>query len=171
MLKYLVRLLKAFNANVKPSQIVNSFSIGLILGLMPKTNLLWFMLLIFFSFVRINKPGYFISMLVGTAFARLLDPMFDSLGYAFLTLPPLQNFFAAVLDVPFVAFTKFNNTIVSGSLLFGLLCYIPLYCVLFLLLKAWRKWIAPKFNDSKILKTLYKLPLLAKIASKISAGV
>ena len=64
MLQYLVDLLKAFNANVKPSQIANSFCIGLILGLMPKNNLLWYILLVFFAFVRINKPGYFIMMII-----------------------------------------------------------------------------------------------------------
>lgn len=169
MLKYLVNLLKAFNANVKPSQIANSFCIGLILGFMPKNNLLWYILLVFFAFVRINKPGYFIMMIVGSCLSTIADPLFDRIGYAVLTFAPFQNFFAWLLDIPFVGFTKFNNTIVCGSLVSGIICYIPLYVIMFFIIKAWRKWIAPKFNDSKILKTLYKIPLLAKIAGKVSS--
>ena len=41
MLNYIINLLKALNSNSKPSQIANSFCIGLILGFMPKNNLLW----------------------------------------------------------------------------------------------------------------------------------
>ncbi len=170
MLKYLVNLLKAFNANVKPSQIANSFCIGLILGFMPKTNLLWYILLVFFAFVRINKSGYFIMMIVGACLAPLADSLFDKVGYAVLTFAPFENFFAWLLDIPFVGFTRFNNTIVCGSLVCGIICYIPLYVLMFFAIKAWRKWIAPKFNDSKLLKTIYKIPLLGKIVSKVSAN-
>lgn len=170
MLKYLVNLLKAFNANVKPSQIANSFCIGLILGFMPKSNLLWYILLVFFAFVRINKPGYFIMMIVGACLAPLADSLFDKVGYAVLTFAPFENFFAWLLDIPFVGFTRFNNTIVCGSLVCGIICYIPLYVLMYFIIKAWRKWIAPKFNNSKLLKTIYKIPLLGKIVTKVSAN-
>lgn len=170
MLKYLVNLLKAFNANVKPSQIANSFCIGLILGFMPKNNLLWYILLVFFAFVRINKPGYFIMMIVGSCLAPLADSLFDKVGYAVLTFSPFENFYAWLLDVPFVGFTRFNNTIVCGSLISGIICYIPLYILMYFIIKAWRKWIVPKFNDSKLLKTIYKIPLLGKIVNKVSAN-
>lgn len=167
MLNYIVNLIKALNANSKPSQIAASFSIGLLLGFMPKNNLLWYVVFIFFAFVRFYKPAYLIMIGVGSIFASFLDPLFDTLGYAVLTIGKLQGFYGWLLDVPFVGFTKFNNTIVTGSLVFGLICFIPLFVLMIFAIKAWRKYVAPKFIDSKILKTLYKLPLLEKIASKI----
>lgn len=167
MLNYIINLLKALNSNAKPSQIANSFCIGLILGFMPKNNLLWYILLVFFAFVRINKTGYLIMILAGSLTASFLDPLFDTVGYAVLTFPKFQSFFMWLLDVPFVGFTKFNNTIVCGSLVLGILCYIPLFFIMLGIIHLWRKFIAQKFNDSKILKTIYKLPLLGKIASKI----
>lgn len=166
MLSYLINFLKALNSNSKPSQIANSFCIGLILGFMPKNNLLWYMLFIFFAFVRINKCGYYIMILIGTLFAYLLDPVFDKIGWAVLNFAPLENFYVWALDVPFVGFTKFNNTIVAGSLVFGLLMYIPFYIVMYIFIKLWRKHIAPAFNDSKVLKTIYHIPVIGKIASK-----
>ncbi|MCR5400532.1 MAG: TIGR03546 family protein [Treponema sp.] len=168
MIQYLVDLLKAFNANIKPSQIANSFCIGLILGLMPKNNLLWYILLVFFAFVRINKPGYFIMMIIGACLAPVFDPLFDKVGYAILTYAPLENFYSRLLNVPFVGFTRFNNSIVCGSLVCGLVCYIPLFLLLYFIIKAWRKWIAPVFNESKVLKTLYQIPLLEKIIKSVS---
>lgn len=166
MLAYLVNFLKALNSNSKPSQIANSFCIGLILGFMPKNNLLWYILFIFFAFVRINKCGYYIMTIIGTLTAYLIDPLFDKIGYAILTFAPLENFYAWALDIPFVGFTKFNNTIVAGSLVFGLLAYIPFFLIMYLLIKLWRKHIAPRFNDSKVLKTIYQIPVVGKIASK-----
>ena len=101
-------------------------------------------------------------------FSFLLDPLFDMIGYWFLILEFLRPVFAFLLDVPFVGFTKFNNTVVMGSFLFSILIYIPLYVLFFFGVKFWRKTIAPKFNDSKILKALYKIPVVGKLTQKIS---
>lgn len=166
MLSNIINFIKSLNSNCKPAQIAHSFCIGLILGFMPKDNLLWYMILIFFAFVRINKCGYYIMILIGSLTAFLLDPVFDRIGYAVLTFQPLESTFAWLLEVPFVGFTKFNNTIVTGSLIFGLIAYIPFFVLMFFLVKVWRSRIAPVINDSKILKTIYKIPLVGKIAKK-----
>ncbi|MDE5898678.1 MAG: TIGR03546 family protein [Treponemataceae bacterium] len=168
MITYIVNFLKALNSNSKPSQIANSFCIGLILGFMPKNNLLWYILLVLFAFVRINKAGYFIMMLVGALIAPAADTLFDSVGYAVLTFQPLESCFSWLLDVPFVGFTKFNNTIVCGSLACGLICYIPLYVLLYFGIKAWRKHVAPAFNNSKLLKTVYQIPVIGKISEQVA---
>lgn len=168
MLNYIVNFIKSLNSNSKPSQIANSFCIGMVLGFMPKDNVFWYLLFIFFAFVRINKAGYYIMIAIVSLFAFLLDPIFDVIGYWFLNLEFLRPLFAFLLDVPFVGFTKFNNTIVMGSFLFSLLIYIPFYVLFFFGVKLWRKKIAPKFNDSKILKALYKIPVVGKLTQKIS---
>ena len=168
MLNYIVNFIKSLNSNSKPSQIANSFCIGMILGFMPKNNVLWYLLFIFFAFVRINKAGYYIMLAIVSLFAFLLDLLFDMIGYWFLNLEFLRPVFAFLLDVPFVGFTKFNNTVVMGSFLFSILIYIPLYVLFFFGVKFWRKTIAPKFNDSKILKALYKIPVVGKLTQKIS---
>src|SRR5574344_2729239 len=149
MLNYIINLLKSFNSNSKPSQIANSFCIGLILGFMPKNNLFWYILLVFFTFVRINKPGYFIMMIIGSVFASYLDPIFDFIGYTILSFEPLKSFYITLLDIPFVGFTKFNNTIVCGSFALGLVCYLPLFFIMIGFINLWRKFISPKFNNSK----------------------
>ena len=168
MLNYIVNFIKSLNSNSKPSQIANSFCIGMILGFMPKNNVLWYLLFIFFAFVRINKAGYYIMLAIVSLFAFLLDSLFDMIGYWFLNLEFLRPVFAFLLDVPFVGFTKFNNTVVMGSFLFSILIYISLYVLFFFGVKFWRKTIAPKFNDSKILKALYKIPVVGKLTQKIS---
>ena len=140
MLTYLIKLLKALGANSKPSQIANSFCIGFLLGLMPKDNLLWYLLLIFFMFVRINKAGYFIMMILGAFISPYFDPIFHQIGEAVLTYEPLVPTFAKLLEIPFVGFTRFNNTIVCGSLVAGIIAYIPLFLFIKVTLKPQIPW-------------------------------
>lgn len=169
MLSFIVNFFKSLNSNSRPEQIANSFCIGLILGFMPKNNLLWFIVFVFFAFVRINKCGYGIMILLGSMFAWVLDPLFDSVGYAVLTFAPLENIYAFLLDLPLVGFTKFNNTVLSGSLICGLLAYIPLFVLLMLFIKLWRSRLSPALNNSRIVKAFYRLPLAKKISS-LSTG-
>ena len=152
MISLLIKLLKALGANSKPSQIANSFCIGFLLGLMPKNNLLWYLLLIFFMFVRMNKAGYLIMMILGAFVSPYIDPLFHQIGEAVLTYEPLVPTFVKLLEIPFVGFTRFNNTIVCGSLVGGIIAYLPLFLFMLLFIWVWRKWIAPLFNKSKVVK-------------------
>ena len=165
MLKKLLSLLKAFNGNVNPGEIAHAFACGAILGLMPKDNLLWYLVMVFVLFVRINKPAYLLMILVGAGVSPAFDGLFDSIGWWFLNLPSLAGFFETLIEIPFVAFTKFNNTVVAGSFLCGLVLYVPLYLLARLLVFVWRKYAADFIRNSKIMKVINKLPLISKIAS------
>lgn len=164
MLKTIVNLFKSLNANVNPGEIAHAFSCGLLLGFMPKDNLLWWLVFIFVLFIRINKPMYLIMVLIGSTAAPLLDGLFDTVGYAFLTIKALAPFFGTILEIPFVGFTKFNNSVVMGSLLCGLILYVPAYFLGRLLVSLWRKHIASIIRKTKLVKAIAKIPLISKIA-------
>lgn len=168
MFAYITKLINALNSNVKPSHISNGICLGLILGFMPKTNALWYLLFVFFFFLRINRGGLLLFALIGSLVAPALDGVFDKVGYAVLTYPKFEKFFSWIIDVPFVGFTRFNNTIVMGSLAVGLALYIPLCVILYFLIKLWRKSIAPKINHSVFAETLRKVPILGTITEKLS---
>lgn len=163
MLKWISNIFKALNANSNPATIAHAFSLGVLLGFMPKTNVLWYLIFIFFLFVRIHKSTYCIVLLITTYFAWMLDPLFSSMGYSILTYPKFENFFASAIEIPFVGFTKFNNTVVMGSLAFGLMIYIPVFILVYFFVKFWRKRVAPKFIKSPLQKALQKLPVLGKL--------
>lgn len=163
MLKWISNLFKALNANRNPAEIAHALALGVMLGLMPKNNALWYLILVFFMFVRINKPTYLLTALVVSYFAWMLDPVFSSIGYAVLTLKPLEGLFGFLVDVPFVGFTKFNNTIVMGSFLFSLAVYIPFFFFGIFFVKIWRTKIAPGFIKSPLYKAVQNLPVVGKI--------
>lgn len=162
MFQKIIKLFKALNSNSKASQIANSFCIGLLLGFLPKDNLLWYLLFVFFLFVRINKGCYGLLLIIGSLIAPALDTLFGKVGYAVLTFAPLENVYAKLLDIPFIGFTKFNNTIVMGSLVCSLIIYVPLFIGVMLFIGVWRKTLASKISQSRIAKWFYKLPIVLK---------
>lgn len=167
MLKTIVKLFSALNANVNPGEIAHAFSCGILLGLMPKDNLLWWLVFVFILFIRINKPMYLIMAVIASTFSPVMDGLFDTVGYAFLTIPQFSGFFAWLLELPFVGFTKFNNSVLMGSLLCGLVLYLPMYILGHLLVSLWRKHITFWVRNSKLTKVVAKLPLLSKIAGMV----
>jgi len=171
MITYIANLLKSLNANTNPGEIAHAASCGVLLGLMPKDNLLWYLLLVFFLFIRINKPAYLIMIAVASSITPLLDPTFDSIGYYILTQESLTNTYRFLLDIPFVAFTKFNNTIVMGSLVSGIALYIPVYVIARVFIMLWRKYAVVALRKSKLISVLNKIPVVSKIASIVGERI
>ena len=164
MLKAIAKLLGAISSNTRPGAIAHAVSCGVLLGFMPKDNLLWYILFIFILFMNIQRGAYALSILLGAALTVFLDSLFDSVGYSILTVESMKPYYASLLDIPFVAFTKFNNTVVMGSFVCGVAAYIPLYVLARLFVWAWRKYLAEKVRKLKIAAVLKNIPLVEKIA-------
>lgn len=163
MLKAISKLLGAISSNTRPGAIAHAVSCGVLLGFMPKDNLLWYILFVFILFMNIQRGAYALSILLGAALTVFMDPLFDSVGYSILTVESLKPYYASLLDIPFVAFTKFNNTVVMGSFVCGIAAYIPLYVLARLFVWAWRKYLAEKVRKFKIAAVLKNIPLVEKI--------
>ena len=164
MLKAIAKLLGAISSNTRPGAIAHAVSCGVLLGFMPKDNLLWYILFIFILFMNIQRGAYALSILLGAALTVFLDPLFYSVWYSILTVESVKPYYASLLDIPFVAFTKFNNTVVMGSFVCGVAAYIPLYVLARLFVWAWRKYLAEKVRKLKIAAVLKNIPLVEKIA-------
>ena len=50
----IVKLFKSLNTNSHPGEIAHAVAIGMVLGFMPKNNVLWYILFVCFLFIRIN---------------------------------------------------------------------------------------------------------------------
>ena len=164
MISYIAKLLKSLNTNSHPGEIAHAVAIGVLLGFMPKDNALWYLLFVFFLFVRVHKGALLLTTLAASLLTRLFDPLFDAIGYAVLTFSPLEPVYAALLDIPFVAFTKFNNTVVAGAVVSSLILYIPVYILIRILIKSWRTHLAPALARSKFMQAFYQIPFISKIA-------
>lgn len=170
MLGAIVKLFKSLNANSHPGEIAHAVCLSVLLGLMPKNNALWAVLTVFILFVRINKGALILLTALFTLVSPVFDAHLDTAGYAILMFPKAVPVFRMLLDIPFVAFTKLNNTIVMGSIALALAAYIPLYVLTRLFIRLWRMLVIPGIVNSAAYKGFLKLPFVSKIAH-ISASI
>lgn len=170
MLKKIINLLKAINSNSHPGEIAHAVCLAAIIGFMPKNNALWYILTVLFLFMRINKGAFILLSVVFSCCATFADPLLDNIGYQILTIPALEPFFSTFLNIPFMAFTKINYTIVMGALVSALVIYIPLYWLMRGFIKLWRATLAPALRKTKFIKFLSKVPLIQKASGVLNGS-
>lgn len=170
MIKYITRLIKALNANAHPGDIAHAVSLGLLLSLVPKNNLLWVFLFILIIFVRINKGAFFLSLILFSILVPVTDVLVERLGYMVLSLSVLESVYTVLYQTPFIGLTRFNNTMVAGGLIAGMLAYIPLYVLVRILLSLYREKLQPAITGSKLFAVIMKFPLIKQIHSASELG-
>jgi uncharacterized protein (TIGR03546 family) len=67
--------------------------------------------------------------------------------------------------MPFVPFTGFNNTLVAGGLVAGIVLWIPVYFLIRPLVPFYRKSLGPKIKNLKLVQNITKVPLISSILS------
>jgi uncharacterized protein (TIGR03546 family) len=170
MIKAIARLIVALNGNVKKSQLAGGFAWGVLLGLVPAGNFFWIVLLVVSFFFRHNHSAKLLMMLLIKLLGPLLAPPVDLLGWAVLNFEPLLPFFTSLYNMPFVPFTHFNNTLVSGGLVGGLVLWLPVFFVSFGLVSLYRNTIAPVVRKAKVFKVIAKIPFLNQISRAIGGA-
>ncbi len=119
--------LKALIAEAKPGQLALGFALGVLIGLVPKGNLIAITLGVVLAASRANL-GIGAATIVAVSFLSwLLDPVTDTIGHWLLTQPALQTFWTKLYNMPVMPWTDFNNTIVLGSFVLGLVQLYPTY--------------------------------------------
>ena len=126
-----------------------------------------YLLFVFILFMRIQRGALALSILLFSLLTQFTDPLFNQAGYAVLTNVALQPLFARLIRMPFLAFTKFNNTIVMGSLVCALAAYIPLYVLSRLFVFVWRRYVGNFLRKLKILQMIKQVPLVTKIIDAV----
>ncbi len=169
MIKGIARLIVALNANTRPGEIAAGAAFGLLLALVPGGNLLWSALFILTFFLKINMTMTFLLLGLLRLVVPLADPALDALGFAVLSLAGLRGFFIAVQGLPLAPWTRFNDTVVMGGLLAGLLLWAPAFLLVRLLVSLYRRKLREKIAQSKLAKALGRVPLLSAIGKAVQA--
>lgn len=127
-LKILHKFITLLRSEASPTQMAWGFVLGIVLGFTPfqgfHTCLLIGMLCIF----KVNLSSAFFAWALYSAFAWILDPLFHSIGFFVLTqIPFLIPLWTRLYNLPLAPLTRFNNTVLMGSLVFSLILLLPHY--------------------------------------------
>jgi len=163
MFKGIAKLILALNGNVSKTQIAAGFAWGILLGLVPAGNAFWIVLFLFSFFFTHHHGAKIASLAVLKILCPLLAYKIDALGWYILHIDSLTGFFTRLYNMPFVPFTKFNNTLVMGGLAAGIILWLPVFFLFLAIIPFYRNKIGPKIRNSKIVKAIVKFPLLSAI--------
>ena len=120
-------LVEALTAESSSRQIALGFAMGLVIGLVPKGNLLAIALLTVLYCLRVNLAAGLAGALLFSWMGVLTDPLTHRIGLWLLSAEPLVPMWTALYDLPVAPWTAFNNTVVLGSLVLGLALFYPVY--------------------------------------------
>jgi uncharacterized protein (TIGR03546 family) len=114
-------------ASSSPGELAAGFTLGMIIGVMPKTNLIALSLCVLLFSLRCNKGFALLAALMFSCVAGWTDPFAHNLGLSVLSVPSLQASYASAFSLPLGPWLGFHNTVVCGSLLIGLYAAYPVY--------------------------------------------
>jgi uncharacterized protein (TIGR03546 family) len=153
MFSQIFGLIRVMHSETDPRQISLGFALGMIPGLTPLTcphNLLVLLAVLFF---RVNISAAMLSWGVFTLWAFALDPLFHQIGLFFLAhVGFLQGLWTTLYNAPLLPYSRFNNSIVMGSLIFSLLAFYPVYWGGRVMVVKYRETLMERFNRLKIVQ-------------------
>jgi len=127
LLRPVRQLAQAFTSNDSPRQVAWGFVLGMMIGLLPKGNLLLVVLTILLCGLRVNKPAGLLAAGVFSLLGFLLDGFAHHVGAIVLLWEPLRPVHIWLYDLPLGAWLGTNNTVVIGQLLISLYFAFPAY--------------------------------------------
>lgn len=141
LLKLLGKFIKVLRSAASPRQIAWGFALGSVMGLTPLRSAHNLVVLLLIIILNVNISAVLLALIFYSLIAWLFDPLFHTIGYQVLVnIPALQPLWTALYNAPLAPFTRFNNTVVMGSLLFSLVLFIPNYLFF--------KWFVRRYRES-----------------------
>jgi len=144
----MVKLVLGLNGNLRKEQIASAWSWGLVLGLIPAGNVFWVILFILSFFFRHHHRTKIFLMVILKLLSFIIAPLVDLVGWEILHIESLQPLYTSLYNMPFVPFTNFNNTLVAGGMVIGIVLWLPVY---FLVLR-----LIPLYRERKTIKPIKK---------------
>lgn len=152
LLKQIFSFFRLLNSETGTNQLAAGLACGLILGFSPFLSIQTFVVLFLVFFFRIQMGAAFLSAFFFKFIAFVFDPAADQLGRLVLENPSLRPLFVQMYNMPLVPLTRFNNSIVMGSMVVGFILVIPAFFVFKALIVKYRVTIMARFQDTKLWK-------------------
>ena len=118
---------KALVVDATPGQMALGLALGVLVGLVPKGNLLAIGLMMLMCSLRVNLGVGLATVFATSWIGVLLDPISHRIGEFLLKNESLRPLWAEMYDTMLLPWTDFNNTVVLGSFSMGAAAFVPLY--------------------------------------------
>jgi len=148
----LKKLIKALNENASPAQLAGGAVFGTFLGLCPGFGLHKIAVIILVIIINVNISMVIFSSALFGIIGFALDPVFHAIGKQLLLKDSLEKLWASLYNMPVVPFTKFNNTVMLGSLVVCIIIALPVFLFFKQFVIVYRSKIKDKLEKFRIVK-------------------
>ena len=155
-MNYLSEAWRSFKGTVKgfdsPNQLALGVVFGMLIGLIPKDSLLPYFFVVLALLTNANLVSIICSAITFSLISPLLDRLSDPIGTWALTYEPFEATWAWLIQLPIVPWTRFDNTVVAGSMLLGIGLAIPVYTLSLLVFRKFGKKIASIVSQNSFVR-------------------
>ncbi|MBO9668405.1 MAG: TIGR03546 family protein [Bdellovibrio sp.] len=152
LLKQIFNFLKLLNSDTDTNPLAFGLSLGLILGFAPFFSIQTAIVLLIVFVFRVQLGAAFLSAFFFKFVAFLFDYPSHLLGKSVLEAEALRPLFVSMYNMPFVPMTRFNNSIVMGSMIVSILLFPIAFYVFKSLIIAYRAAVVARFKGTKFWK-------------------
>jgi uncharacterized protein (TIGR03546 family) len=154
-LKLLRSLAKTLHSDGSPGQIAAGVALGAALGLTPIANVHNVVVLLLLAVLNVSFAAGLLAWGVFVPIGFMLDPLFDRVGHWLLVdTQGLRPLWTAMDNIPGLALTNFNNSVVLGSVVLWLLLFVPLYFAARFGVVRYRETIGERVRQSRFYRAL-----------------
>ncbi len=160
-LQILSNFIKVLSAGQTPRQVGAGFALGSLAGLSPVLTLqgilVWVVILAF----DVNLSAALLAFTLFAFAGYALDPLFHELGYLLLVnVDSLRPLWTTLYNAPLAPLTRFNNTLVLGSLVGALVLSPAVYFGMKNFVIAYRTHLGARIEKWKIYQVISKSSLV-----------
>lgn len=152
LLKQIFNFLKLLNSDTGTNQLASGLALGLILGFAPFISLQTFLVLFIIFVFRVQVGAAFLSAFFFKFVAFLFDYPAHVIGKATLETEALRPLFTNLYNMPLVPMTRFNNSIVMGSMLVSFLLLPFAFFAFRAMILKYRETVVARFKGTKYWK-------------------
>ncbi len=155
-------LAQALIGNDTPRQTGWGFALGMIVGLMPKGNLLAMSVTMLLFGTKVNRAAGLLGIGLFSYVGWALDGFAHRLGSLVITSPSIRPTIASLYEQPLGPFLGLNNTVVVGQLLVGLYLFFPAYRASYALAKHVRPRVQTHLMRYRVIRWLKGVEVTAQ---------
>ena len=156
LLKLVRSLFKTLHSDGSPGQLAAGVALGAALGLTPIANAHNALVFLLLAILNVSFAAGMLAWALFVPIGFLLDPVFDRIGHWLLIdAQSLRPIWTAWDNVPGLALTNFNNTVVLGSVVGWLVLFVPIYFLSRYGVVRYRATIGERVRQSRFYKALH----------------
>jgi uncharacterized protein (TIGR03546 family) len=155
LLKLLRSLVKTLHSDGSPGQIAAGIALGAALGLTPIANAHNLLVLLLLAVLNVSFAAGILAWGVFVPVGFMLDPVFDRIGrWLLVDVEGLRPLWTSMDNMPGLALTNFNNSVVLGSVVAWVLLFLPIYFATRIGVVRYRATIGERVRQSRFYKAL-----------------